>query len=62
MNSNFELKNIKFTDETLRWIEIYKIINKINQKIYIGQAVSHIRKKNNFIPLGMEGRFRTHID
>ena len=45
MNSNFELKNIKFTDETLRWIEIYKIINTINQKIYIGQAVSHIRKK-----------------
>ena len=61
MNSKLELKNTKFTDETLRWIEIYKIINTINQKIYIGQAVSHIRKKTKFIPHGMEGRFRTHI-
>ena len=49
MNFNFELKNKIITDEKLRWVEIYKIVNTINQKVYIGQAISHIRKNDNFI-------------
>jgi hypothetical protein len=46
MNFNLELKNKIIENETQRWVEIYKITNSINQKVYIGQAVSHIRKHN----------------
>ena len=60
MNFNFELKNKIITDEKLRWVEIYKIVNTINQKVYIGQAISHIRKNDKFIPHGINGRFHTH--
>ena len=61
MEINLDLKNITIEDETLRWVEIYKITNKINQKVYIGQAISHIRKHNKFVPHGTNGRFHTHI-
>jgi hypothetical protein len=61
MNVNLLLKDIEITDEKLRWIEIYKITNISNLKIYVGQAVSHIKRKNKFIPHGMNGRFRTHV-
>lgn len=59
---NVEFKNKIIEDEKQRWVEIYKITNNINQKIYIGQAVSHIRKHNKLIPHGTEGRFKTHIN
>jgi hypothetical protein len=61
MEINLELKKSIINDESKRWIEIYKIINIVNNKIYIGQAVSHIRKRNKFMPHGTEGRFVTHL-
>ena len=61
MEPNLDLTNKSIEDETLRWVEIYKITNKTNQKVYIGQAVSHIRRRNKFVPHGTNGRFNTHI-
>jgi hypothetical protein len=61
MEFNIELKNKIIDDETLRWVEIYKITNKINQKVYIGQAISHRRNNNKYYPKGMMGRFKEHI-
>ncbi len=60
MAFNQELKNIKIMDVNLRWIEIYKMTNKINNKVYIGQAVSHRKCNNIYYPHGMEGRFKGH--
>ena len=56
-----DLKNDTINDVNLRYCEIYKITNNINQKIYIGQAVSHILKRKKYIPHGMEGRFQKHL-
>ena len=61
MEFNLELKNKIIEDETLRWVEIYKITNKINNKIYIGQAISHRKSCNKYYPKGIEGRFKEHI-
>lgn len=61
MNYNLELKDKIIDDESLRWVEIYKITNNINQKIYVGQAISHIRKRNKLIPHGTTGRFNKHL-
>jgi len=55
------IKNKSIVDGTLRWVEIYKIKNKINQKSYIGQAVSHRYNINKYYPHGMEKRFKQHI-
>jgi hypothetical protein len=40
---------------------IYKITNIKNNKIYIGQAVSHRLNKNKYRPFGYIGRFKDHI-
>jgi hypothetical protein len=61
MNINLTLKNKNIKNEKLRWVEIYKITNVINQKVYIGQAISHKKCNNTYIPKGMEGRFKEHI-
>jgi hypothetical protein len=61
MEINLELKTCIIDDESKRWSEIYKITNVINNKIYIGQAVSHVRKHNKLVPHGREGRFVTHL-
>ena len=61
MEINLELKNKIIENDILRWVEIYKITNITNQKLYIGQAVSHIRKKNKFVPHGTNGRFNKHV-
>ena len=61
MEINLNLKNKIIENEIDRWVEIYKITNIINQKLYIGQAVSHIRKKNKFVPHGTNGRFNSHV-
>lgn len=61
MQFNLELKNKTIFDESLRWVEIYRITNKINKKVYIGQAISHRKDMNKYIPKGMEGRFKQHI-
>lgn len=60
--SNFDnLKNVILRDETLRWYEIYKITCISNNKIYVGQTVSHILNHEAYRPFGIEGRFRGHI-
>ena len=61
MQFNLELKNKTILDGNLRWVEIYRITNKINQKVYIGQAISHRKNMNKYTPKGMEGRFKEHI-
>ena len=61
MQFNLELKNKTIVDENLRWVEIYRITNKINKKVYIGQAISHRKNNNKYTPKGMEGRFKQHI-
>lgn len=48
-------------DDTKRYCEIYKIINKINNKIYVGQAVSHILNHKKYRPYGLERRFKCHV-
>ena len=59
-------KYIKLSKEILdepteRYCEIYKITNNTTQKVYIGQAVSHILNHKRYRPYGFEGRFRCHI-
>ena len=53
------IKNI--VNENERYIEIYKITNKINNKIYIGQTVSHILNHRKYRKYGCIGRFNSHI-
>ena len=56
-----QLSNITLDNPTERYCEIYKIINLSNDKIYVGQAVSHILNHKKYRPYGHEGRFRCHI-
>ena len=44
-----------------RFCEIYKITNLTTNKIYIGQAVSHILNHKKYRPYGHLGRFKCHI-
>jgi len=54
------MKNIiEFKNEVN--IDIYIIRNKINNKIYIGQAVSHRLNKEKYRYFGYNGRFKDHI-
>jgi group I intron endonuclease len=55
------LSNIILDESTNRYCEIYKIVNLSNNKIYVGQAVSHILNHKKYRPYGHEGRFRCHI-
>jgi hypothetical protein len=48
-------------DPSDRYCEIYIIRNLVNQKVYIGQAVSHILNHKRYRPYGYQGRFRSHI-
>jgi hypothetical protein len=61
MEVDLELKTQILDDESKRWVEIYKITNIVNQKVYIGQAVSHILRNNKLIPHGTYGRFKKHL-
>ena len=58
---NLKLSNQILTDETLRYCEIYRIVNVTTGKKYIGQAVSHILNNQLYKPYGREMRFRRHI-
>ena len=60
-NNIMELSNKILDSEDDRYCEIYKIINTTNNKIYIGQAVSHILNHNKYRPYGRLGRFKCHI-
>jgi hypothetical protein len=48
-------------DPNQRCCEIYIIRNLVNQKVYVGQAVSHILNHKRYRPYGHQGRFRSHI-
>ena len=48
-------------DPTERYCEIYKITNRINDTIYVGQAVSHILNHKRYRPYGYKGRFKCHV-
>ena len=61
LSNRKELSKIILDEPTNRYCEIYKIINLLNDKIYIGQAVSHILNHKKYRPYGHEGRFRCHI-
>jgi hypothetical protein len=61
LSNRGELSNEILDDEKLRYCEIYKITNLENNKIYIGQAVSHILNHKRYRPYGGEGRLRCHI-
>lgn len=41
--------------------EIYKMRNKVDGKLYIGQAVTHRKNKGRYRPFGTMGRFKDHI-
>jgi group I intron endonuclease len=61
MSIKTELKNVILETDEHRYCEIYKITNTINDKIYIGQAVSHILNHKKYRPYGMERRFACHV-
>ena len=56
-----KLSNNIIDDEKLRYCEIYKLSNLTNNKLYIGQAVSHILNHKRYRPYGSKGRFKCHI-
>jgi group I intron endonuclease len=60
-SKQIELSNKILDNPAERYCEIYKITNLTNNKIYIGQAVSHILNHKRYRPYGHQGRFRCHI-
>lgn len=60
-NIDTSLKSVILTDESKRYCEIYKITNKIDNKLYVGQAVSHVLNHKKYRPYGMEKRFICHV-
>jgi hypothetical protein len=42
--------------------EIYKIINVINNKMYIGQTRTHYLNNGKYRPFGYIGRFKKHLN
>jgi group I intron endonuclease len=61
LSKQIELSNKILDNPVERYCEIYKITNLTNNKIYIGQAVSHILNHKRYRPYGHQGRFRCHI-
>ena len=61
LSKRLNLSNTILDNPTERYCEIYKIINLTNNKIYVGQSVSHILNHKRYRPYGREGRFRCHI-
>ena len=60
-SNRFKLSKQILDDPEQRYCEIYKITNLVTQKVYVGQAVSHILNHKRYRPYGHEGRFRCHI-
>ncbi len=48
-------------NENERYVEIYKITCKVTEKIYVGQAVSHILNSGQYRRYGMIKRFNGHV-
>ncbi len=61
LSNKIKLSNIILENSNERYCEIYQIKNLVNNKIYIGQAVSHILNHKKYRPYGREGRFKCHI-
>jgi group I intron endonuclease len=61
LSNCFKLSNQILDDPSLRYCEIYKIKNIKNEKVYVGQATSHILNHKRYRPYGRNGRFRCHI-
>ena len=61
-NYNIIMENILPLDEFSKIKgEIYKIVNKINNKIYIGQTRTYRKNKNKYRIFGYIRRFKDHI-
>jgi group I intron endonuclease len=56
-----KLSNEILDNPTERYCEIYKITNIKNNKIYVGQCVSHILNHKRYRPYGHQRRFNTHV-
>uniref|UniRef100_A0A6C0EMZ9 GIY-YIG domain-containing protein n=1 Tax=viral metagenome TaxID=1070528 RepID=A0A6C0EMZ9_9ZZZZ len=41
--------------------EIYIMTNTVNEKVYVGQTVSHRKNHARYMPFGYTGRFKDHI-
>jgi hypothetical protein len=54
-----EILNLDQKDQIVG--EIYKIVNTVNNKCYVGQVVSHRLNKNKYRPFGYVGRFSDHV-
>ena len=61
LSKRLTLSNKIIDNPEERYCEIYKITNLSSDKIYIGQAVSHILNHKRYRPYGRDGRFRCHI-
>jgi group I intron endonuclease len=61
LSKRLKLSNTIIDNPEERYCEIYKITNLSTDKIYIGQAVSHILNHKRYRPYGRDGRFRCHI-
>lgn len=61
MEFDLNLSDKTIDDANLRWVEIYRITNKVTKKVYIGQAISHRKNYNKYTPNGAMGRFKEHV-
>ena len=61
LSNRQQLSNTILDTPINRYCEIYKIICLSTNKIYVGQAVSHILNHKRYRPYGYHGRFRCHI-
>ena len=62
MNTKIKtLENKMIVEENERYVEIYKIICLSTNKIYVGQAVSHILNNGKYRRYGMKKRLNGHI-
>jgi hypothetical protein len=52
---------LSLDEKSLIFGEIYRITNIINEKVYIGQTVSHRLNKGKYRPFGFQKRFDEHI-
>ena len=58
---NYDIANKIIDNPSERFCEIYKITNVVNNKIYVGQSVSHILNHKRYRPYGHKGRFKCHL-
>ena len=59
--SEIEDKVPRFVEENERYIEIYKITNTANNKLYVGQTVSHVLNHGKYRRYGSQKRLDSHF-